>query len=205
MKSLRPTVLFLLAALIANAAAQQAPTKAQAAAPDPGEIVKDTYKNLFFGFSYRIPVGFVDRTDEMRASSTNPSKATVLLSVFGRPPLAAGTTVNSAVIIAAESASAYPGLKSAAQYFGPVSEVAEAKGMKPVNEPYEFPVDGKPIFRRDYMKQMSGVAMHQSTLAWLFRGYVLSFTFVGNSEEEVQSLIEWLRITTPGKSSRNSH
>ena len=140
----------------------------------------------------------------MREASTDPSKATVLLGIFERPPQAAGNTVNSSVVVAAESTSSYPGLKSAAQYFGPISEVTEAKGLKPVNEPYEFPVDGKPIVRRDFIKQISSVGMHQSTLVMLSRGYVLSFTFIGNSDEEVQQMIEWLRIGNPAKSAKNS-
>ncbi|HXZ40007.1 MAG TPA: hypothetical protein VEG68_04655, partial [Terriglobales bacterium] len=77
-------------------------------------------------------------------------------------------------------------------------------GLKPVNEPYEFPVDGKPIVRQDFIKQISNIGMHQSTLAMLIKGYVLSFTFIGNSDEEVQGLIEWLKIGTPAKSAKSS-
>lgn len=199
----------LLAFLLLASALEAQSTKSdssQAAGPAValGEITNGFYKNAEFGISYRIPYGWVDRTDEMREASSDASKAAVLLGVFGRPPQAAGSTVNSSVVIAVESISSYPGLKNAAQYFGPVSEVTEAKGLKPVNEPYEFPVDGKPVVRRDFVKQVSQVGMHQSTLAMLIRGYVLSFTFIGNSDEEVQSLIEWLRIGNPAKPARNS-
>lgn len=171
---------------------------------DPGEISNNVYRNPFFGFSYRIRYGWVDRTEEMREASNDPSKAIVLLGIFERPPQAAGSTVNSSVVIAAESISSYPGLKSAAQYFGPIREVTEAQGMKPVNEPYEFPVDGKPIVRQDFIKQISGVGMHQSTLAMLFRGYVLSFTFIGSSDEEVQGMIEWLKFGKPAKPAKDN-
>jgi len=174
------------------------------ATPDLGEVSNSIYHNLFFGFSYRIRYGWVDRTDEMKEASNDPSKATVLLGIFERPPQAAGSTVNSSVVIAAESTSSYPGLKSAAQYFGPISEVTEAKGMKPVSEAYEFPVDGKAIVRRDFVKQLSGIGMHQSTLAMLSKGYVLSFTFVGSSDDEVQQMIEWLRFGPSAKSAKNS-
>jgi hypothetical protein len=85
-----------------------------------------------------------------------------------------------------------------------VSEVTEAKGLKPVNEPYEFPVDGKPVVRRDFIKQIGQVGMHQSTLAMLAKGYVLSFTFIGSSDDEVQQLIEWLRFGSPSKSAKSS-
>jgi hypothetical protein len=199
-----PIILLSLTCVLNGQNSTSESAKATPAAVDPGEITNSVYKNSFFGFSYRLTYGWVDRTDEMREASNDPSKSTVLLSVFERPPQAAGSTVNSAVVIAAESISSYPGLKNAAQYFGPVSEVTEAKGLKPVNEPYEFPVDGKPIFRRDFVKQVSNVGMHQSTLAMLTRGYVLSFTFIGNSDDEVQRLIEWLKFGTPAKSAKHS-
>jgi hypothetical protein len=192
------------AVLIPNLAAQQPTNPRSTSTIDTGEISSGVYRNPFFGFSYRIRYGWVDRSDEMREASTDPSKATVLLGIFERPPQAAGNTVNSSVVIAAESISSYPGLKSAAQYFGPISEVTEAKGMKPVNEPYEFPVDGKPIVRRDFIRQVNSVGMHQSTLAMLLRGYVLSFTFIGSSDEEVQGMIEWLRMGNPAKPAKNS-
>jgi hypothetical protein len=196
--------LLLLPFALESQSAKHDSSQSTVATPEPGEISNGIYKNPFFGFSYRIRYGWVDRTDEMREASTDPSKATVLLGIFERPPQAAGNTVNSSVVIAAESTSSYPGLKSAAQYFGPISEVTEAKGLKPVNEPYEFPVDGKPIVRRDFIKQISSVSMHQSTLVMLFRGYVLSFTFIGSSDEEVQGMIEWLKFGKPAKSAKNS-
>ena len=45
-----------------------------------------------------------------------------LLAVFERPPEAAGETINSAVVIAAESLKDYRGIKVAADYLGPVSD-----------------------------------------------------------------------------------
>jgi hypothetical protein len=53
----------------------------------------------------------------------------VLLAAFSRPPEARAEDVNGSILIAAESAAAYPGLKSAAQYFDPVTEVAKAQGF----------------------------------------------------------------------------
>ena len=202
--NLRLSALFFAALMAPGITAQQVPSQPAANGLAPGEITNGIYKNGFFGFSYRIRYGWVDRTEEMREASTDSSKATVLLGIFERPPQAAGSTVNSSVMIAAESVSSYPGLKNAAQYFGPIGEVTAAKGLKPVNEPYEFPVDGKPIVRQDFIKQISSVGMHQSTLAMLDRGYVLSFTFIGSSDEEVQGMIEWLKFGKPGKSARNS-
>jgi hypothetical protein len=171
--------------------------------PASGDIAHDVYRNPWFGFSCRIPYGWVERTDTMREASDDPKKAMVLLAVFERPPEAAGSTVNSGIVIAAEAASAYPGIKNAAQYFGPLNEVTSAQGLTKVNEPYEFPVDGKPIVRQDFIKKIGGVGLHQSTLAWLARGYVVSFTFVGSNDDEVQALIEGLKIDYSNKSAKS--
>jgi hypothetical protein len=191
----RPAIMLalvpLLACGLAAQTAQHPPSKA--AAPDPGELSAGIYRNPSFGFTYKPPYGWVDRTPEMREASTDPAKETVLLGVFERPPEANGEGVNSGVVIAAESAASYPGLKSAAQYFGPLEEVTKAKGLTTVNPPYEFPVDGKPIVRADFVKQFAGGAgLHQSTLAWLAKGYVVSFTFIGDSDDEVLQLLDGL-------------
>lgn len=119
-------------------------------------------------------------------------KSLVLLAVFERPPDAKGETINSSVVIAAESVAAYPGLKSAAQYFGPLNEVATKQELKAVNEPYEFPVDGRAVVRCDYAGPRGSMTLHQSTLVLLARGYVVSFTFIGGNDDGVTELIEGL-------------
>ncbi len=190
----RSAIIFALVTLLTCSlpaqTAQHPPSKA--AALEPGELSAGVYHNLSFGFTYKLPYGWVDRTPEMREASTDPAKETVLLGVFERPPEANGEGVNSGVVIAAESAASYPGLKSAAQYFGPLEEVTKAKGLTTVNPPYEFPVDAKPIVRGDFVKKVGNGSLHQSTLAWLAKGYVVSFTFIGDSDDEVLQLLDGL-------------
>ena len=184
------------------ASSQQAPAKATApttASVESGETVDGTYHNWTIGFRYKIPFGWVDRTEEMRDASTDRAKATVLLGVFERPPETKGDTVNSAVVIAVEPASSYPGLKNAAQYFGPVTELTTAKGFTPVADPYEFPVDGQPIVRRDFIRNMGSISMHQSTLALLTKGSIVSFTFLSGNDDEVTMLLEQLAFERPRK------
>lgn len=186
-------ILALVVFLICGLAAQTRPPAAsKVGPPEPGEIAAGVYRNPSFGFTYKLPYGWVDRTAGMREASTDPAKEMVLLGVFQRPPEATGSTVNSTVVIVAESTSSYPGLKDAAQYFGPLGEVMTTNGLAAVNEPYEFPVDAKPIVRRDFIKQLGGGSMHQSTLAWLARGYVVSFTFIAGSDDAVVELLEGL-------------
>jgi hypothetical protein len=173
----------------------KAPSSANSSTAGSGAITNGVYRNSSFGFGYKLPFGWVDRTDDMRQDPATSTKSMVLLGIFERPPDAPGDTLNSAVVIAAESVSSYPGLKAAAQYFGPLSEVATAKGLKIVNEPYEFPVDAKPIVRCDFAGEMRGHAVQQSTLVLLEKGFVISFTFIASTDEEMAELIESLQFT----------
>jgi hypothetical protein len=158
---------------------------------DPGTFSGELYRNAALGFSYKSPYGWVDRTEDMQEGD-EPGKSQVLLSIFERPPGAPGNTVDSAVVIAAESVSSYPGLKNAADYFGPLTELTTSKGFKVVNAPYEFPVDAKPIVRVDYSKKENGLIMQQSSLVMVSKGYAISFTFLGGNEDDVTALIEGL-------------
>src|SRR5271156_5163840 len=94
---------------------------------DSGTISNSIYGNSAFGFTCKIPAAWVLRTEEMNARQGEEATADagkagrVLLAAFSRPPQARGEDVNGSIVIAAESVAAYPGLKDAAQYFGPVA------------------------------------------------------------------------------------
>jgi hypothetical protein len=134
------------------------------------------------------------RQGDAGQNATDPAKAEVLLGVFERPPESTGDTVNSAVVIAAESVSSYPELKTAADYFGPLDEVITAKGFKVVNQPYSFSVGTKQLARSDFSKDLDKLTLAQATLVMIAQDYVVSFTFIGNSPDEVDGLIEGLRF-----------
>ncbi len=172
---------------------------------DPGGISDGVYRNLSFAFSYKIPFGWVERTGEMQGEGmqgddSTASNARVLLAIFERPPDAPGNTINSAVVIAAEKTSSYPGLKTAADYFGPLAQLTAAKGFKGVSGPDEFAVGTKKLMRGDFAKDMPGASndasndkdrltMQQSSLVELDHGYIVSFTFIAGDEDEVEDLI----------------
>src|SRR2546429_1062505 len=113
-----------------SSAKSSAPGKAST--PDLGTVVDSTYRNTFFGFSYQVPFGWVDRSEDMQDDG-DAGKSLVLLAVFERPPEATGDTVNSAVVIAAGSGSAYRGLTTAADYFGPFEGRAFIPGFQGVD------------------------------------------------------------------------
>lgn len=155
------------------------------------EISNGVYRNATFGFNYKIPFGWVDRTPDMRENSES-GKSQVLLAVFQRPPEAPGEDINSAVVIATESASSYRGLKTAADYFGPLEELTVAKGFKVTKEPYTFSVGAKTLVRGDFDKPRGTLTMYQSSMVILEKGTIVSFTFIGGSEEEINGLVEGL-------------
>lgn len=173
---------------------------------EAGSVTNGVYRNQSFGFACKIPAGWVLRTEEMNSQEGDDAKPVedksaaagkagrVLLAAFSRPPEARGEDVNSSILIAAESAEAYPGLKEAAQYFGPVTEVAQAQGFKVINEPYEFVAGPKTVVRSDFQKDVGTRVIWQSTLVVLARGYAVSFTFIGGTEDEVEELVEGLNF-----------
>jgi hypothetical protein len=180
---------------------------------DAGTVTNGVYRNKALAMSCKIPQGWVLRTDEMNtrdedaptAESDDKSRAAldqtaeggcphtcnkVLLSAFSRPPDAHGEDVNASILIAAESVEAYPGLKEAVQYFDPLTEVAKAQGFIVDEEPYEIALGTKVVVRSDFHKDVGTRVMRQSTLAWLARGYAVSITVIGGSEDEVEELID---------------
>ncbi len=200
-----PRLIVFLCVSLLSAAVLSAQTSSSSAKSKPahitidptlGEIADGVYRNSTFAFSYKIPFGWVERTQDMQGDDSSASKSRLLLAIFERPPDAPGTTVNSAVVIAAEKASDYPGLKTAADYFGPMEELIAAKGFKVVSGPDEFPVGVKKLARGDFAKEMPGASndkdkltMQQSTVVELEHGYVVSFTFIAGDEDEVEDLI----------------
>jgi hypothetical protein len=201
-------LLFLSAVVTCTAVAQSSSSSRHGEKPLPdadrplpaGSVSNGAYRNPDLGFSCKIPAGWVLRTADMNARDAEQSdvkvnkdapsgSGQVLLAAFSRPPQARAEDVNSSILIAAESAAAYPGLKDAAQYFGPLTEITKAQGFAEVGDPYEFPVGTKILPRNDFQKDVGTRVMRQSTLVMLARGYVVSFTFIGGTEDEVEELI----------------
>jgi hypothetical protein len=189
---------------------------------DAGSVSAGVYRNATFGFTCKIPAGWVLRTEEMNAgdeegaASGKESRAAldrtaeggcphtsgcgrVLLAAFSRPPEARAEDINASILIAAESAAAYPGLKEAVQYFGPVTEIAKAQGFEIKEEPYEYVIGTKKLVRGDFQKDVGMRVMRQSTLVMLARGYAVSFTFIGGTEDDVEELVQGLCFGVAGK------
>jgi hypothetical protein len=194
---------------------------------DAGTVTNGVYRNKTLAFSCNIPPGWVLRTDEMNARDEEPKEekpedkkpedkkedkpdsaqppnassagARVLLAAFSRPPEAKGEEVNSSILIAAESASSYPGLTEAAQYFGPLIEVAKAQGFTLEEDPYAIAIGVKTLVRADFHKDVGTRVMHQSTLAMLSHGYAVSITLIAGTDDDVEDLVDGLTFNATGK------
>jgi hypothetical protein len=196
------------------------PQKLAKAATSPlevGTVTNNVYRNKTLGLSYKIPDGWVLRTDDLNtppeksnaktdgtvADTSAPASSTgakVLLATFSRPPEAKGEEINSSVLIAAESVSNYPGLEEAAQYFYPLEEVAKAQGFLLDEDPYAIAIDTTTLVRGDFHKDVGTRVMRQSTLTLLSHGYAVSITVIAGTEDDVEGLIDGLSFSANVKS-----
>ena len=191
-----------------SSSAKHAKSATAKADPDVESLADGFYRNKTIGLSCKIPPGWVIRTDEMNAhsestetkaasgaASASSSGAKVLLAAFSRPPEARAEDINASILIAVENQAAYPGLKEAAQYFGPLTEVAKAQGFTMDEDPYAIAIGSKVLVRGDFHKDVGTRVMHQSTLAFLAQGYAVSITVIGGTDDEVEDLVDGLSFS----------
>ncbi len=148
----------------------QVPKKPSPPSSKPVESAETIYRNPTLGFRYRIPYGWVERTKEMQEGD-DAAKGEVLLSVFERPPQ----------------------LKRAEDFLGTLTELTAAQGFKVDGDPSEALIDSQRLVRADFSKPRSDkLTMHQSTLVLLTKGQIVSFTFLADSADGVNDLIDGL-------------
>lgn len=191
---------------------------------DSGSVNDGIYRNKTLGLTCKIPDEWVLRTDEMNghgdglpdataksavADASQPAQAPssdsggkVLLAAFSRPPEAKGEEVNSSILIAAEPVTAYPGLKDPVQYFGPLSEVAQAQGLQKDEDPYEVAIGPQTLVRGDFHKDVGTRVMRQSTLVMLSHGYAVSITVIAGSDDGIEELVNGLDFQRPRRSTK---
>jgi hypothetical protein len=179
--------------------AQNGPASTQESAS--ADSSNQTYRNASLGFSYRIPFGWVDRTQALQQGSESATSH-VLLGIFERPPEATGETINSSVVIASENASSYPKVKTPLDYFGPLAEATTSQGFQVTKQPYSFVVGKRQVVRADFSKARGKLTMCQSSLVVMRKGYIVSFTFIAGSFNEVDELIQNLNF---GAASHSAH
>lgn len=185
------TILATICVLLTHASAQKNARVPETSFPNCSPLVEQVLSCPALRFTYKLPFGWVDRTGDMQQmikSDPPPAASKTLLAAFERPPGTEGDTINSAVIIAVEDRSVYPQIKTVTDYFGPLSEIAERRGLKMDGDPYLFSVGGKRVTRADFKSGGEKGSMQQTSLVVLEKSYILSFTFLAGSDDEINNL-----------------
>ncbi|HUJ49358.1 MAG TPA: hypothetical protein VLW25_04140 [Bryobacteraceae bacterium] len=204
------TVIAVFCGILAGQSEPQSSSRSHHSASRTAEapsIEDGIYRNPSFHFSYKIPFGWVVRTEAMQPDAANTEDASsgqVLLAVFEHPPEVSGSTINASVVIATESLAAYQGSKTAIDYLGVVNNLVTAQGFTAARDPQDLTLDGKSLVRGDFSKPRGSLTMHQSTLVMLQKGRFLSFTFVAGSDDDVDELIGGLSFATSRKPASSS-
>ena len=173
-----------------------------------GPVADQLFKCPKFGFTVRVPFGWVHRTDDMQGKTESvpdgsvgqtaeQSGSQLLLAIFERPPEVVGNTINSAIVISTEPLASYPGIKSAADYFSQISDTAREHGFSVASEPYHFLVGSRRLIRGDFSRQLDKLTMWQSSLVMIENHSIVAFTFIAGSDEEIDDLLEQLSFSSP--------
>jgi hypothetical protein len=168
-----------------------------------GDVKDGAYRNSHFGFTCKIPDGWTVQTKEFAEGAPESPATHLLLSVLKHSPGSPDSSVNSAIVITAEDQTLYPDMVEAADYFVPLTDFTKSKGFEVIQKPYPVKIGDEDLDRADFRKDLGHLSMYQSTLVTIERDYVLSFTFIGGSEEEITGLAGGLSFdnqrSTPAK------
>jgi hypothetical protein len=95
-------------------------------------------------------------------------------------------------------------MKTAEDYVGPLTEVATAKGFKSAGEPFSLEIESRRLVRADFVKSLevksttespnNKLTMRQCTLILMTKGRILSFTFIADSEEALDDIMDGLHF-----------
>jgi hypothetical protein len=165
--------------------------------PDDGSVASGVYSESFFNLSYNLAPSWVVKTPEMRQGLAGQDNSILLLSAFEKDKPAPGHIAPS-ITITAETLSAYPEVKTAADYFAALSEIVTNKGFAVLNEPAEIEIGGVTFLRGDFQEQEGGGStMYQASMVAIRKGYILGITAITGNEEELTPMLNRLHIFAP--------
>lgn len=186
MASTRIRVLVLLALALGGYKVPQASAGGQHG-PESGRFVDGVYTNEYFGFSY--PLGGSWFVNDLLKKVEHPG--TVLLLGVDRH---AGKPLRERIVVLADKANGYhPPLASVSEY---VSKLAHSQTQvqrrELLRDAYAVDCGGRRCYRADYKENYSGGSVYRSFVATELRGFLLSWTFVANSQENLDLMVDSL-------------
>lgn len=152
--------------------------------PNDGAVKAGVYHNNYFGFDYRVPAGFEDRTARLPQDPSGVSYGLLHVSEPQQP-----TRYASSVTFFADDA-AYLKVKDGAQYLDQVTP-RMARSSDLVGKMTSFDLSGHKFYRQDYSRR--GVAAHQTILATVLKGYVLWIALNAADAQRIEQLAATVR------------
>ena len=156
---------------------------AQAKKPNPtdGAVTAGVYQNHYFGFEYKLPAGFIDRTAAM---PHNGAGISYVLLYASEPKQ--NTRVASSVTLFADDANHWQS-KNGAEYLDKVG-VQMAKQADLVGKLTSLDIGGHQFFRQDFQPHAS-FPVRQTIVATVMKGYVLSAVLTAGDAAGIETLL----------------
>jgi hypothetical protein len=175
---------FLLATLWCFPSAAQEgrlQTHDEGAAPERGHFADRTYINDSLGLTYQLPDGFSANTD---LDDTLPGGSFLLMVAdqhTGRP-------WKNRVLLVADDAKKYPKLTTAEYVAKYVKAKSQRLHAEMLQDGYRFEIAGKEFYRSDYKRTDNGLDVYEAFVCTKLKGYLLSWSFVSASKEELAQM-----------------
>src|SRR5216683_7521480 len=177
--------------LLAQHHPREAPKSSQLR-PDDGKLTGNVYSNTYFGFSYPLGDGWFANEEIMQANSlTFQMPGRFYLLTADRHT---GGPNRERILMIAEDAAAYRPRITVKKF---ALKVVHAQAKNPtievIHEAYAVDYAGKHFYRSDYRENYSGGSLHKAFVATEWKGYLLSWVFVADSEKRVTDLVNSLQ------------
>jgi|GEM_PF-4038499 len=176
----------ITAVLLCAAALAQQPAKSTKANPADGAVTAGVYHNNYFGFEYKLPAGFEDRTALMPKTGGGITYGLLHASEPKQP-----TRYASSVTMFADDANEWK-VKDGAQYLDKFSPQMQ-RSSDLVGKMTSFSLGGHTFYRQDYSRR--GVAARQTVVATVMKGYVLSAVLNASDAARIEALATGFRAT----------
>ena len=167
-------------------------TKAPPLKPDSGTLEKGVYTNAFFGFSYRPGDGWFVNEEALqsdKARGPKPPRTYYLLIADRRT----NKPIRERILLIADDSSAYQSAMTLEKWVGRMAH-ALVKGSQTelLRDTYSVEYAGQHFYRVDYKENWSGGALYKAFTANEYKGFFLSWTFVANSKERLDKMVQSL-------------
>lgn len=161
--------------------------------PENGTIINNLYRNEILGFSYPMPEGWYVSLDDNHGSQVTGKylQGGGLLLLMADQHT--GGPFRNRLLIIADSATKYHGLSVEAYVDKVVRAQTNKLGMQLIRDVFAVDLAGRHFYRADYDENFGGGATRKTFICTELNGYLLSWTFVTGSEEDLEAAVSSLQ------------